>query len=838
MERSSHLPRLQKVGQGSILLIILLTSLLACFGLQPVSIPAKGSIYYPPASEVLFADGFENGDFSSWNGTYLSTGNNASVSVAHPYDGSYSARLQTNPAASGLSYAYTYVQLSASVSEVYARAYFYVVNGLPLIDNEDRVGLIGFEIGNQLQGTFSICRSGNIDRFNIIGVNGTSEVSVSTDAVYPTEGKWFCIEFYIRVHESIGEYRAWIDGVQQIAIENVNTATCGVGVSRVRFGLTYNANIQQYVELLCDSVVVSTTYIGQEYSFGIIESPVGIPAIRNFYWLLGNQSIRYRVLMPSEVRSSFDIELLDGLIVWTRQGGYNTTAIKQFAQTKVVISDVIDFCDFLYPTLNSSHQIVTTRIVSYVEDWGNFRAGDQVEMRNMTGDVDRLTTVLNSGLAGLVDVTVIARYDVSQAALFHAGSTQRGAGFYVMDLDATTPTTEWSGIWHLFPAIKTVRDFPTGRYARWFANGIDHWTYEQIMARLSQWVSNAPSGMNASLVRIGRTVLGRDINATRFGSGSRYIIIDGAMHGNEKNPPVALLRLLEVIQQNFQSNGYWKDRLSEVSLMIIPILNPDGFVANTRQNANGVDLDRQFPPQMSTEPEAWAVRWLWANYSTVTHITLHEGRHWQPLDYFYATNYTTTSVDVKDFSRQNCYWTGDDFKALKHWGFYDEKNWSTDPLPINQTRLIAVHSGTAGQIDLGASYLHNASAYLIEGFVWSSSYEGINHKARQMLWAMDYYITTVLGMISHLDRLRNDDFLVVTQGNIKSFVWNNNLRLVIDTSELPNVVNSTTKIDVGNRPKPLSVSIDGTVKTEGQGWTYSSGVATITGAKNTVEIGW
>jgi hypothetical protein len=51
-------------------------------------------------------------------------------------------------------------------------------------------------------------------------------------------------------------------------------------------------------------------------------------------------------------------------------------------------------------------------------------------------------------------------------------------------------------------------------------------------------------------------------------------------------------------------------------------------------------------------------------------------------------------------------------------------------------------------------------------------------------------------------------------------------------------VNSTTKIDVGNRPKPLSVSIDGTVKTEGQGWTYSSGVATITGAKNTVEIGW
>lgn len=834
-------PFSQKQGQVTFLLLILIVSIVAVsFGLQSSTIvPSTGSIYYQPEAKVLFNDGFESGNFNTWNGTQTTSGDQATVTSISPYDGTYHARFQTNAIASGTKYAYSYVTLTPEISEVYARAYIYIADGLPLDDNDDRFGLIAFEVNGQLQSTFRVYRSGSIDRFNIIGLNGTSTVQKSMDDVYPTEGQWYCIEFYIKVHSTKGEYRAWINGVEQITITNLDTTRYGTSVTSIRIGLTSTINVQHSVIIYCDSVVMSTRYIGQFYTFAVIGSTTENPAITNFYWLFGNQSIAYRALSPSQVTSFADIALFDGLVVWTKQDyGYNATAIRQFAQTHIVIMHVWDFCNLLYPSLSNSTQMGNTGIVTYTTDWGNFRSGDLVEMRNETGDTNQLTTVLSSALTSLSNVRTIARYDASRTAFFHMNGTRPNSGFYVIDLDVTAPTTEWAGIWHLFPAIKMVKDFPTGRYARWFANGIDHWTYEQIMARLSQWVSNAPSGMNASLVRIGRTVLGRDINATRFGSGSRYIIIDGAMHGNEKNPPVALLRLLEVIQENFQSNGYWKDRLSEVSLMIIPILNPDGFVANTRQNANGVDLDRQFPPQMTTEPEAWAVRWLWANYSTVTHITLHEGRHWQPLDYFYATNYTTTSVDVKDFSRQNCYWTGDDFKALKHWGFYDEKNWSTDPLPINQTRLIAVHSGTAGQIDLGASYLHNASAYLIEGFVWSSSYESINHKARQMLWAMDYYITTVLGMISHLDRLRNDDFLVVTQGNIKSFVWNNNLRLVIDTSELPNVVNSTTKIDVGNRPKPLSVSIDGTVKTEGQGWTYSSGVATITGAKNTVEIGW
>ena len=101
-----------------------------------------------------------------------------------------------------------------------------------------------------------------------------------------------------------------------------------------------------------------------------------------------------------------------------------------------------------------------------------------------------------------------------------------------------------------------------------------------------------------------------------------------------------------------------------------------------------------------------------------------------------------------------------------------------------------------------------------------------------------YYVTTILGHISQLDRLREDDFLVVTQGNIKSFSWTDKLRLEIDTSHLAHPETSVTKIDVGNKPKPSSVVIDGEVKGEGQGWTYSDGIVTVTGAENKIEIGW
>jgi len=118
-------------------------------------------------------------------------------------------------------------------------------------------------------------------------------------------------------------------------------------------------------------------------------------------------------------------------------------------------------------------------------------------------------------------------------------------------------------------------------------------------------------------------------------------------------------------------------------------LNPDGYVRNSRYNANGVDLNRHFPPKTTTEPEALALLGLWDNHSTIIYINLHEGRQWQPLDYFYGKLLNATiPVDVEGFSKQNCYWTADDFESLHHWGYYTEKQWYDNPLDIGKVRRI------------------------------------------------------------------------------------------------------------------------------------------------------
>jgi murein peptide amidase A len=82
---------------------------------------------------------------------------------------------------------------------------------------------------------------------------------------------------------------------------------------------------------------------------------------------------------------------------------------------------------------------------------------------------------------------------------------------------------------------------------------------------------------------LGRSLDGRPITAVETGdpAGTRVLVV-GSVHGNEPaGIPVA--RRLE--------------RLSPtgVDLWIVRDLNPDGHAANTRGNAHGVDLNRNFP---------------------------------------------------------------------------------------------------------------------------------------------------------------------------------------------------------------------------------------------------
>jgi len=59
------------------------------------------------------------------------------------------------------------------------------------------------------------------------------------------------------------------------------------------------------------------------------------------------------------------------------------------------------------------------------------------------------------------------------------------------------------------------------------------------------------------------------------------VLVVGVFHGNEP-------------QGDFLIKKYLQER-SETNLLFIPCLNPDGMALGTRGNANGVDLNRNFP---------------------------------------------------------------------------------------------------------------------------------------------------------------------------------------------------------------------------------------------------
>jgi protein MpaA len=86
-------------------------------------------------------------------------------------------------------------------------------------------------------------------------------------------------------------------------------------------------------------------------------------------------------------------------------------------------------------------------------------------------------------------------------------------------------------------------------------------------------------------VFVGRSVDGRRITAFQIGdpmSGDRLLVV-GCIHGNECS-----------------GTAVARDLVTDppppgLDLWVIPDLNPDGFAAGSRQNAGGVDLNRNFP---------------------------------------------------------------------------------------------------------------------------------------------------------------------------------------------------------------------------------------------------
>ena len=137
-------------------------------------------------------------------------------------------------------------------------------------------------------------------------------------------------------------------------------------------------------------------------------------------------------------------------------------------------------------------------------------------------------------------------------------------------------------------------------------------------------------------VVIGRSVQQRPIVAWHLGEQGRHIptvMIVSTMHGNERQ----IRQIPEALRDGRPIHG--------IDLWVVPVMNPDGLAHDTRQNAHGVDLNRNFPtgwvhtsghygggPRPASEPETRAMMRFLLEVRPDRMISFHQPLHGVDLD--------------------------------------------------------------------------------------------------------------------------------------------------------------------------------------------------------------
>lgn len=139
----------------------------------------------------------------------------------------------------------------------------------------------------------------------------------------------------------------------------------------------------------------------------------------------------------------------------------------------------------------------------------------------------------------------------------------------------------------------------------------------------------------AEYIEAGRSVEGRVIPALRIGFPEYpTVLLVGGQHGNETGPREGLLRLArELLNPNNQARF-------DISVLIVPNMNPDGHAAWTRVNANGQDLNRDW--QDFSQPETQAVLGLIESHHVIAALDAHNGGKSRHINF---TNPDHPSID-------------------------------------------------------------------------------------------------------------------------------------------------------------------------------------------------
>lgn len=181
-----------------------------------------------------------------------------------------------------------------------------------------------------------------------------------------------------------------------------------------------------------------------------------------------------------------------------------------------------------------------------------------------------------------------------------------------------------------FISVAILSFFVTGGFSAFKSKPVDSKTV------------GVPSGLTfrAKSTVEGYSVKKRPIVSYQFGSGKETVLYFGVFHGDEQQGKDMLLRFMEELDRN-------PELIANKKVVVVPLVNPDGYAKNVRTSARGVDLNRNYqtrdwtrrytqkkfyPGTRKPEPETRAVLNILKKYKPDAIVTLHAYLHCNNYD--------------------------------------------------------------------------------------------------------------------------------------------------------------------------------------------------------------
>lgn len=143
-------------------------------------------------------------------------------------------------------------------------------------------------------------------------------------------------------------------------------------------------------------------------------------------------------------------------------------------------------------------------------------------------------------------------------------------------------------------------------------------THGELWSALGPMVDGA-----AALTReeIGRSVEGRPLYLVRFGSGPVPVLLWSQMHGDESTATMALADIFRFAAE-LPEDDLVRRLSARITLLAVPMLNPDGAERHQRRNAQGIDVNRD--ARRLVTPEGRALKAVRERFQPVFGFNLHD----------------------------------------------------------------------------------------------------------------------------------------------------------------------------------------------------------------------